>query len=524
MLKVLSKSPQTFLYKRDSEEPPLIHMLNISKFFPGIVALDNVNFEIRKGEIHGLLGENGAGKTTLMKILCGIYSLDSGEIFYEGKKINILSTKDAYKYGIVMVNQYPQLIDKLTVAENIALSLKNIKLLSKFSILSKKIRGLAEKYGFEIDPDTPIWRLSFSERQRVEILKALLLNAKVIIFDEPTTLLTSREKKLLYQFMNKIAGEGNGVVLITHKLGEALEVTDRITILRNGKVITTVNTCDVNYKKLVKYMFEGREDRSVLPPQIHRKMYRTRCVLEVNNLVVRNDLNEISVRNVSFKLHTGEILGIAGVAGNGQVELAEAIAGLRRAVNGKIIILGRDLTNADVGIRKDLLGYVPDRITQSLILDMPLYENFILKTYSNSNFSRWGFINYDVVLKVSEELISKYHIAAPNSRVNAGHLSGGNLQKLILARELSLKPPVLIIMNPTRALDHYSAKFVYSILYKYKNDGGAVLLISEDLEEVIKLSDTIAVIYNGNLKVLGDKKNVDLDIIEDYIVGKAGAA
>ena len=500
----------------------VVLMKNITKVFPGVVALNNVNFEIRRGEIHGLLGENGAGKTTLMKVLCGVYLADQGEIYVNHKLVSINSPKDAFKYGIVMVNQYPKLVDQLTVAENIALSIEDIKPHYKVTTIYDRIKEIADEYGFNIDPRTPAWKLSFSERQRVEIMKALLLNAQVIIFDEPTTLLTSREKKLLYQFMRRASRSGKSIVLITHKLSEALEVTDRITVLRNGEVKAIVDTYETSYDDLVKVMFEGR--KISLHKHVESKPNQDQVVLSVNNLSVVNDLGETAVKNVSFDVRKGEIFGIAGVAGNGQVELAEAIAGIRRPVKGEIKINGQDISKLKPEIRRRLIGYVPDKVTQAVILDMPIVENFLLKFLDRSPYIKWGLINYDEGHKLSINLIKRFNIFAKSSDVKAGHLSGGNLQKLVLARELSLNPQLLIIVNPTRALDHYSSEFIYSVMEDYKSNGGSILLISEDLEELYKLSDQIGVMFEGILTVLGDKKNIDIETIEEYMVGKKVSA
>ena len=494
----------------------VVYMHNISKSFPGVKALDNVNFELRVGEIHGLLGENGAGKTTLMKILCGIYIPDSGEIYVDNVKRVINSPKDAYNLGIIMVNQYPQLIDKLTIIENISLSLDFIKPYSNISKITNRLNELCRKYGFTLDLNTEVSRLSFSERQRVEILKALILNAKVIIFDEPTTLLTESEKKSLYQFMRKAANEGRSIILITHKLHEALEVTDRITILRNGRKVATVLTNQISHNELMRMMFGTQ----AIPEERYAGNHISDKVLvNVRNLVVLNDLGEKAVNNVSFEIYRGEILGIAGVAGNGQVELAEALAGLRKPVKGKILIENHDLYKLSTILRRRFVGYVPDRVTQAVILDMPIYENFILKLYDHEPFSKHGFINYKHIYDEATKLIKKFNIFASDPSVLAGHLSGGNLQKLVLAREISQKPKLLIVVNPTRALDHISANRIYRILRKFRDEGGSVLLISEDLEEILTVSDRIGVIYNGNIKVLGLKTEADIDLINRCMVG-----
>lgn len=494
----------------------VIYMHNISKRFPGVKALNNVNFEVKVGEIHGLLGENGAGKTTLMKILCGIYLPDTGDIYVYGIKRTINSPKDAYKLGIIMVNQYPQLIDRLTVIENISLSLDFIKPFSNVSKLDKKLKELCEKYKFDIDLNTEVSKLSFSERQRVEILKALLLNAKVMVFDEPTTLLTENEKTELYRFMKKAATEGRSIILITHKLSEALEVTDRITILKNGHKVTTLSTQNITHNELVRLMFGVQE---IDEKTFYEKKALYKEIVTVDEITVCDDVGNIAINNVSFKIFKGEILGIAGIAGNGQIELAESLAGLRKPKFGKILIESKDLYEIPINIRRRYVGYVPDRITQAVVLEMPIYENIILKKYDVEPYSKRGIINYDYIYEEAEEVITRFNIFANSPNVLAGHLSGGNLQKLVLAREIYQKPKLLIIVNPTRALDHISAGKIHGILREFKDQGRAVLLISEDLDEILSVSDRIGVIYNGNIKILGYKDQIDVNQVNMCMVG-----
>ncbi len=494
-------------------------MKDISKSFYGNKALDNVSFNLRKGEIHVILGENGAGKTTLVKILAGLYSPDSGEIFLEGKKVNIESTRDAIKYGIAMVNQYPQLVEELTVADNISLSLSNIGLFNQTSKIGEKIIEISERYGFRIQPWKEIMNLSFSERQRVEIIKAIMLDAKVIIMDEPTTLLTTKERRLIYQFMKKAKADGRGIILITHKLSEALEIADRITVLRKGKVVDTVDASEATYETLMEMMF----GRTVT---IREKILKGRLVnttspkvLEISDLSVKDNYGRLAVNCISFHIHKGEIYGIAGIAGNGQIELVEALYGLRKAVKGDIKILGRSHGEYSKKELKRVIGYIPDKIQDAVVLDMPIYENSILKLYDTREYIRNKFIiDYDKAVEYSSQLIKNYYIAAEGPDVHAGYLSGGNLQKLVLAREISIDPPLIIAVNPTRALDHFSTEFVYETLYKFKENGKAVLLISEDKDEVLRLSDRISVMFEGKLIEMGRREDVDVDLMEDYMI------
>lgn len=499
---------------------PTLYMRGITKVFPGVIALKRVDFELRRGEIHGLLGENGAGKTTLMKILCGIYSPDEGEVYIDGRRVEITSPRDAFRHGIVMVNQYPRLVDELTVAENIALSLSGLSPLSRVSRVRGEIERIAERYGFSIDPDAPAWRLSFSERQRVEIIKALILNARILIFDEPTTLLTGRERRALYDFMRKAAGEGRSVVLITHKLSEALEVTDRITVLRRGEVKATLETRRTSYSELIALMFGGRLEKAVT--EASRKRSGDGVALVVRNLYVTNDLGVVAVRGASFEVRKGEVLGIAGIAGNGQVELAEAIAGIRRPLRGEVRVNGVDIFRAEASVRRRLVGYVPDRVTQAVVLDMPIYENVLLRLLDRYQHGMWGIIDYPGVKDLSMKLIERFKIYAGSPEVSAGHLSGGNLQKLVLAREIASEPSLMVIVNPARALDHVSSELVYSAIEEYRGRGGAVLLISEDLEEIYRLSDRVGVIHDGVVTILGDRSSVTVEEVEECMAGGGG--
>ena len=503
--------PPTFL-----NSDTVVLMRGITKEFYGFKALDNVDFDIKKGEIHVLLGENGAGKTTLVKILTGVYLMDRGEIYIDGVKRDIRNVGDAVKYGISIVNQYPQLIDELTITENISLSLRSLGIIHRFNKIKEKIIEYSDKYSFKLDPDKYVRDLSFSERQRVEILKAILLDSKVIIMDEPTTLLTTWERKLIYQFMKRAKEEGRSLVLITHKLSEALEVADRITILKKGRVVARLNAEDATYGKLMKLMFDKMHAKTV---DRKRDVNSRNEVLRIEDLMVLDEYGRKAVKNVNLKLYSGEIVGIAGIAGNGQRELIEAIYGVRRREAGKIIFLGRDISKYNARELRKLIGYIPDKIPEAVILNMPIYENLILKKYDNSVILRKKiFIDYKSVYKYSDSLISEYNIAAEDPGVEAGTLSGGNLQKLVLARELSLDPPLIIAVNPSKTLDHFSTELLHSTLIKYRDHGKAILLVSEDSEEVMKVSDRIMVMHEGNLYELGSRDEVDLGLIEEYMI------
>ena len=497
----------------------VIQMKGIVKSFGNIVANNRVDFDLREGEIHGLLGENGAGKTTLMNILYGLYSPDAGEIYIDGNRVDIKSPSDAINFGISMVHQNFKLIQSHTVVENVALGLKGTGFFFPARTVERRIREFSQKYGFKIDPHTPVWQLSAGEKQRVEIVKAFCRNAKVFILDEPTSMLTPAETGELFKLLRLLRDEGKSIILITHKLDEVLEVCDRITVLRGGKKIKTVDIDEVNKKDLASMMFDqeisflGRENRM-------RKVDKD-VILEIKNISVLNDKNFLAVKDVSFDIHRGEIFGIAGVAGNGQKELVEAITGLRRTVNGNIYILGKDVTN--VGPREILdkgVAHVPEeRIRMGVVPSMSLEENFILRSYDKEPFSNGLFLRYDVISDYAKELISRYKISALDEKSPAITLSGGNIQKLILARELAISPVLIVASHPTQGLDIKSIQQIHELLLKQKGEGCAVLLISEDIQELLSLSDRIAVMFDGRISGIRNTDETTIEEIGMLMVG-----
>jgi len=499
----------------------LIEMKGIVKTFPpNVIANDNVYFNLRPGEIHVLLGENGAGKSTLVKILYGVYSPDKGEIYFKGRKVHIKNPRDALKLGIVMVHQYPQLIDDLTVAENIALSIRDLKPISSIRKISNCIKELSRKYDIKIDPNKPTWQLSYTQKQLVEILKALIINAQVIIFDEATTLLPSQDKDKLYKFMKKMAREGKGIILITHKLKEALHLADRITIMRRGRVVAVVKPSEVNIEMLSKLMFNGSvtyTNNSMVKRVIQG---RKDIVMKVEGVYVRGDHGGLAVRNVSFNLFKGEILGIAGITGNGQKELIEALMGLRKIEQGRVEILGEDVTRKPPRIRLKLgVAFIPENaLKQGVILDANIAENLILKSYYKEPFSKGLVLNFEVIEEWSKKIVKYFNIVTPGIKEYAKHLSGGNIQKLVIAREFTLNPRIVIAVNPTRNLDEYSAMRIRNLFINYRNHGVGILLVSEDLEEVISLSDRVMVMYNGEIVGVVNPRNTPLRTIELMMV------
>lgn len=464
----------------------LVRMVGITKVFPNVIANDSIDFELKRGEIHGLLGENGAGKTTLMNILYGIYKPDRGEIYVEGKLVRIRSPKDAIRLGIGMVPQFPELVEKMSVIENLA-PLFPDKILRKRKI--DEIRKICEKYGLPIDTEAMVYDLSLGERQRIEILKALLRGVKILILDEPTTVLTPSEVDSLFKAIRKMRDEDKGIILVSHKLPEVLEITDRITILRRGKVVATVKTAETNEEELVKLMV----GRIVLRKYTKEKVTLTEEVLRVENLYVLNDRGEPAVKDLNFSVRRGEIFGIAGVSGNGQKELVEALTGLRKIQKGRIIIGGRELTSY-IQFRK-VASHIPDdRIGMGVLPSLSVLENLTLTSYRY--FSRFGFIKYDILERHAKNLVEKYNIVAPSLKAPTWQLSGGNLARLILARETSVNCSLIVAVHPTFGLDVASTEDIWKLLLELKKKA-AILLVSEDLEEILQLSDRIGVMYRG---------------------------
>lgn len=497
----------------------ILQMNGITKRFGNILANDGIDFEVNKGEIHGLLGENGAGKTTLMNILYGLYTPDEGEIYINGNKVEIRSPYDAIRLGISMVHQNFKLIQSHTVVENVALGLKGTKFFFPNKLVEEKIRFFSERYGFKIDPNTPIWQLSAGEKQKVEIVKAFCRNANIFILDEPTTMLTPSETKELFRLLRLLKEEGISVILITHKLDEVMEVCDRVTVLRSGKKVGTVDIDKINKDEITRMMF-GQEI-TLKEREEYVSNFDKNIVLEIKNLTVLNDKGLPAVKDVSFDIHRGEIFGIAGVSGNGQKELIEAITGLRRVVKGSIKILGEDVTN--VGVKEMLnkkVAHIPEeRMRMGIVPSMSLEENIILRNYDKPPFSSGLLLDYNVISEYARNLISEYSISASDEKVPAGTLSGGNVQKLILARELSISPVLIIASHPTQGLDVRSTQQIHEMLLKKKEEGCAILLVSEDLQELMNLSDRIAVMFKGSISGVVNIDRANVEEIGSLMVG-----
>jgi simple sugar transport system ATP-binding protein len=486
----------------------VVEMKNITKIFPGTVANDNVNFELFRGETHVLLGENGAGKTTLMNVLYGLYQPEKGEIFVNGAEHKISNPNDAIKLGIGMVHQHFMLVDNFTVVENMILGIEpkiGLKINMKKAI--QDVKELADKYGFNIEPNAVIHDISVGQQQKVEILKALYRGADVLILDEPTAVLTPQEIEELGVIIDNLKKEGKSVILITHKLKEVMKMSDRVTIIRRGKVTGTVNTKETNIDKLAELMV-GRKVNLTVDKE---ESVQGKDMLVIEDLKVKDSRGVSVVKGVNLTVHAGEIVGIAGVDGNGQSELIEAITGLMKPESGKITLDGKDIFNktpreiSDSGI-----GYVPeDRHKRGLILNFSLFENSILGLYHKLPFSKGIVMRYNEIKKHSRKLIDEFDVRTPSENVTAASLSGGNQQKLIVAREISKNPNLLIAAQPTRGLDVGAIEYIHKRIVEERDKKKAVLLVSLELDEILALSDKIAVMYDGNIVDILDAKDAD---------------
>ncbi len=496
----------------------ILEMKNITKTFPGIVALNQVNFDLREGEIHCLLGENGAGKTTLMNILYGLYQMDAGEILIDDKKVNIRSPRDAINLGIGMIHQLFFLVPRLSVVENIILGnepTNGIILDRKKAV--EEILELENKYDLTVDLKARVEHISAGEKQQVEILRALYRGARILIMDEPTSVLTPSEKEGLMQTLREMASmNALSISFITHKLPEVFAVSDRVTILRKGYVIDTIVNKDVDVKQLTMKMV-GKE---VLFDIRKIAVKKGRKLLEVNDLKAQNDSGVVAVDAVTFYVNEGEILGIAGVTGNGQNELLEVISGQRRAEDGKVIIKDIDVTNYSPKKVRDLgVGYIPeDRIGKGLLFNRSISENLVLGVHSNPPLAKRWFMNSFQIKNYAKKLVNEYNISTPDIDREVGKLSGGNIQRLILARELSRDPDIILANKPTSGLDINSQEFIRQRLMRERGRGKAILLVSEDLDEIMMMSDRIAVMYEGKIVRVVPAENVTIDQIGEMMV------
>lgn len=475
-----------------------LEMRGITKRFPGVLANDGVDFDVKSGEVHALLGENGAGKSTLMKILYGLYHPDEGEILINGKPVTISSPNDSINLGIGMIHQHFMLVQTLTVAENVALGLPSSRgLITDLDRVSKRILELADIYGLKIDPSAYIWQLSVGQQQRVEIIKALYRGAALLILDEPTAVLTPQEVEELFAIMHQMVNDGHALIFISHKLHEVVEISNRVSVLRDGRLIGTRLTSETTKQDLANWMV-GREV-GFAPDRGDVKRGEVRLKLE--EVSCGSDRGTPGLRSISLDVHAGEILGVAGVSGNGQRELAEAITGLRRVTAGKIALEGEEVTNLlPAELTERMLSYIPEeRMRDGMIKDFTVAENMILREHQKQPYSHFGFLNLGEIARRSEKLITQFQVKTPSQETLVKNLSGGNIQKVVIARELARQPRAIVAAQPTRGLDIGATEYVRQQLIEQRKGGTAILLISEDLDEILALSDRIAVIYEGQI-------------------------
>lgn len=506
-------------------EEYIIEMRHITKRFPGIVANDDVSIQIKKGEIYALLGENGAGKSTLMSMLFGMYEPDEGEIYVKGRKVRITSPNYATKLNIGMVHQHFKLVSNYTVAENIIMGMEPVKkflgLIPQVDIkkANRDIRRLSEDYGLEVDPEQIIEKVNVSIRQRVEILKMLYREAEILIFDEPTAVLTPQEIEFLLQIIRNLRDSGKTIILITHKLEEIKQVADRCAILNRGKIVDVLDVASTSTKKMANLMV-GR-DVSFNVEKSAPRFGET--VLKLENVSVHNQDHFEVVKNVSFEVRRGEIFAIAGVSGNGQVELADAVAGLMKVSSGRIFLNGKDITNEAIRKRtEDGISYIPeDRQEYGLVLDFSLRDNLALKSYYKEPFSgKNGVLRTEEFEKYANRLIQEYDIrSGQGSSTQVRSMSGGNQQKAIVGREIELQSDLMIFVQPTRGLDIGAIENIHKQIIAERDKGKAILLISLELDEIMNCADTIGVIYNGAIEKIAPADTLTTNQVGEFMMG-----
>lgn len=489
----------------------VVEMLNITKEFPGIIANDNITLRLKKGEVHALLGENGAGKSTLMSVLFGMYTPEKGSIKVRGKEVKITSPNVANDLGIGMVHQHFKLVSNFTVTENIILGLEPRKgLVVDVKSAAKRIEELSKTYGLNVDPYAKIEDISVGMQQRVEILKTLYRNAEVVILDEPTAVLTPQEIQELMKIIKNLINEGKSIIIITHKLKEIKAVADQCTVIRRGKYIGTVDVKSTSESEMASMMV-GR--------QVSFKVEKTESnpgdvVLEVNNLSVKNNKKVLGLKNASLQVRAGEILGIAGVEGNGQSELIEAITGLRGVEEGSILLKGKDITKDSIRERiRSGIAHIPeDRQKRGLVLEYTIEENVVLEIYNQEPYSKFGILDKDAISKHAKKIIEEFDVrSGEGAKTVVESMSGGNQQKAIIGREIELNPELLIAVQPTRGLDVGSIEYIHKRLIEQRDSGKAVLLISLELDEVLNLSDRIAIVNAGEIVDIVNAKDTNED-------------
>lgn len=483
----------------ENGKPIVLEARGITKRFPGVIANDHVDLFLRRGEILALLGENGAGKSTLMNMLYGLYHPDEGEIWIKGQKVALKNPGDAIARGVGMVHQHFQLVPVFTVAENVMLGAETTRGLGMLDkrAAAARIRTLSQQFGLLIDPDAVVEDLPVGSQQRVEIIKALYRNADILILDEPTAVLTPQEANELFAIMRELTGRGVSIIFITHKLKEVLAVADRIGVLRRGRVVGTADPKTATEASLAEMMV----GRQVLLRVEKEEARPGQPVLEIKDLQVNDDRKHMAVKGLSLTVYAGEILGIAGVEGNGQRELVEALTGLRSVVSGRVMINGHETTHANPRqITETGVAHIPeDREKHGLVMPYPVSDNMVLNRYYQPPYARGPIMNQDKIVRDGEKLVVEYDVRTPSVQTTAGSLSGGNKQKVIVAREFSHPTKLLIAAQPTRGIDVGSIEFIHKQLVQQRDRGAAVLLVSAELDEVLSLSDRIAVLFDGKV-------------------------
>ena len=496
-----------------------LEMRKITKRFPGVLANDRVDFDVKAGEIHALLGENGAGKSTLVKQLYGLYQPSEGEILLNGERIEIHSPTDSLQYGIGMIHQHFMLVDNMTVAENVALGLPSSREPRlDLDVVSARIRELSKQYGLQVEPDAIISKLAVGERQRVEIVKALYRGAALLVLDEPTAVLTPQEVDDIFVILRQMAADGHALIFISHKLHEILALTDRVSVLRDGRMIGTVQTADVDKAQLASMMV-GREvllERNRPPSELGDVRLKFDSVSAVNEDGVQ------TLKDISFEVRSGEIVGVAGVSGNGQRPLARTIAGLQEVANGRIFLEGGDVTNLPPVAMYDIgLSYIPEeRMHDGVVKDFSVEDNLILQDYIREPFSKNIFLAFKTIAEHAVKQITDFTVKTPTKETPVKNLSGGNIQKVILARELSRNPRLLIAAQPTRGVDIGAIEYIHNQLLLERSKGLATLLISEDLDEVKALSDRIVVLFHGEIMGIVDNDEVTVEELGLMMAGE----
>lgn len=520
-LPLITLKGDTFMHEAHNNQP-VVDMRNIVKTFGNVVALDDVSFQLQSGEIRALVGENGAGKSTLMNILYGIYPQDSGKIFVRGNSVaSKWNPSLSMESGIGMIHQHFSLINNYTVLENIilpTLKWKNFRV--DWEKSDQKAKSIFEEYHFDVKTDKKIEELSIGERQQVEISKALFQDVKIIILDEPTNVLTPKQTEALFKFLEEIKKKGLSVVLVTHKLSDVMQVSDNITVLRNGKHINTVPTSETTVQEVAKMMV----DREIAQTShVSVGTQKSKSVLEVENLTVLDEEKKPIVDNMSFKVHEGEILGIAGAAGNGQNEIVEAVLNLRKNSKGEIKIMGENAAGWSIKKRVSKgIGYIPeDRHHHAIVAEMSVAENLVLNSIDSPPFSKakTGVLNHKEIRKNANQIIDDYNVKTENDATMMGHLSGGNQQKVVLGRALMSDPKLIIACNPTRGLDFSATAYLRENLVNCAKNNVGVMLISSDLDELLELSDRLLVIYNGQNMGILDRSSIDMEKLGMMMAG-----